>query len=361
MNETTVVEIANESLFDKISAFFQNRVVIYSIRRILVMIPLFMGVSILTFAMTKAVGDPTKQLFGAGGDRAARIELIRKQFGLDRPYHIQYLIWLRNFLTWQFGYSGIFKVQNPASSVNTLLYQTAKLQYASLILATAISIPLGIIAAKNRGSPTDTFVSALAFIGLSMPIYVSGIMLIKIFGGGGLNIFPVAGAYEPHRDEVNWSIFFKDFNNQFDIWLYNVKDSLMHITLPLAALTFATLSLTTRLIRSNMLEVLNQDYILAARANGIEEKTIIWRHALRNAILPVVTFLGLAIGGALGGAPITETVFSWPGLGKTYIAAVFLLDMAIIMSITMIITVMVLVSNLVTDLMYAVVDPRISV
>ncbi len=361
MSDENVVEIVEDNLASKISAFFQNRVVIYTARRLLVMIPLFLGVSLLTFTMTKAIGDPTEQALGAGASREIRIAILKKQYGLDDPVYLQYLKWLGNFLKWEFGFSGIYLTSDPSPMINKLIYQTAKLQYAALILATMISIPLGITAARKRGTSIDTTVSAIAFIGLSMPIYVSGILLIKIFGGGGLNILPVTGANTANREEVNWADFFSNNSYQLPLWWHNVLDSIIHITLPLMALTFATLSLTTRLIRSNMLEVLNQDYILAARANGIEEKVIIWRYALRNAILPVVTFIGLAIGGALGGAPITETVFNWPGLGKVYIQAIQVLDMSIILAITMIITTMVLLSNLATDLFYAVIDPRISI
>lgn len=352
---------ADQGLFNSISAFFQNRVVIYTLRRILVMIPLFLGVSILTFSMVKMIGDPTDLVVGAGAGREEMLKIISQQFGLNKPVTEQYYIWLKKFVTWQFGYSGIFKVKSPAPMVNKLIYQTAKMQYAALFLSIIISIPLGIQAAKKRGTTSDTLVSAIAIIGLSMPIYVSGIVLIKVFGGGGLNWFPVAGANTPHRDEVNWSNFFSNFDYQSHLWWTNSIDSLVHLTLPLIALTFASLSLITRLMRSNMLEVLKQDYILAARANGIEERVIIWKHALRNAILPIVTFVGLSIGAALGGAPITETVFSWPGLGKTYVQSIQIFDMSLILGITMIITVMIFFSNLATDLFYAVVDPRLTI
>lgn len=361
MTEENVMTVENISLLGKVKIFFTNRIIIYTIRRLLVMIPLFFGVSLITFSMSKLIGDPTDQLLGLGRGREVALKLIREQYGLDQPLHIQYFKWLENFVTWKFGYSGIYKLKDPSPIIDELMYQTAKMQYSAIFLALAIAIPLGIIAARNRGSNLDSFVSGIALLGLSMPIFVSGILLIIIFGGGGLNWFPVAGANTPHRVEVDWSVFFQNFDHQWSLLWTNIADSNLHLTLPLIALTFAFLALNTRLVRSNMLEVLNQDYILAARANGIKERTIIWRHALRNAILPVVTFVGLSIGAALGGAPITETVFGWPGLGKAYITAILLLDMSLVLGITMIITLLILFSNLITDLLYVVIDPRITI
>lgn len=375
---TESVESQELTFFGGVKAFFNNKIVIYTIRRLLVMIPLFFGISILTFGMIRAAGDPRKTFVGSGVGRNFAIHQITIQFGLDKPLHVQYFLWLQHFVTWTFGYTGLYKVQNPAPIVNVLLMQTAKMQYISIFLAFIISVPLGVIAAKNRGNGRDASVSALALIGLSMPIYVSGIALIIVFGTGGTFqsmlhsfgmpqiqarnfVFPNGGAETPFRPNVDWGKFFSDFNHQWPLLWSNIADSSRYLVLPVVALTFASLSLTTRLLRSSMLEVLNQDYILSARANGLSERTITWKYALRNAILPVVTFLGLAIGSALAGAPITETVFSWPGLGKAYVQAVLSFDLSLTLGITMIITVMILLSNLITDLFYAVIDPRITI
>lgn len=372
------VESQELSTFGAVKAFFNNKIVIYTIRRILVMIPMFFGISILTFGMIRAAGDPRKTFIGTGVGREYAIQQITIQFGLNKPLYQQYLIWLQHFVTWTFGYTGLYRVQNPGGIVNQLIMQTAKMQYIAIFFAFLIAVPLGVIAAKNRGNTKDTSVSGLALIGLSMPIYVSGIALIIVFGVGGTlqnilqsfgmsqatarsYVMPNGGAATAFRTNVDLSKFFSDFNNQWPLLWANIADSAKYLVLPEIALTFASLSLTTRLLRSSMLEVLNQDYILSARANGLSERTITWKYALRNAILPVVTFVGLAIGSALAGAPITETVFSWPGLGRVYVQAVQSFDLSLTLGITMIITVMILLSNLITDLFYAVIDPRITI
>jgi ABC-type dipeptide/oligopeptide/nickel transport system permease component len=353
------------SFLDKIRGFFGNRIVVYIIRRVLVMIPMFLGISILTFIMVRAMGNPEDLFIGSGQNIEATRAAIRRQYGLDKPYYRQYLIWLENFLNWDFGYSGVFKTNNPYKEVNLLIYHTARLQYIALFLSVIISIPLGVQAAKSRGKTMDTVTSAFALLGLSMPIYVSGYLLIVTFGGGGLDWFPVKGAYKEFRpefrDEFSWDRMFNDTDYMMSLLLDNLKDSAWHLVLPLIALTFVQLALITRLVRSSMLEVLGQDYILAARANGLDERTIIWKHAMRNAVIPVITFVGISVGTALAGAPITETVFSWPGLGRRYVTAITLIDMSMILGITMIITVLILLSNLLADILYVIVDPRITV
>ncbi|MHA2249884.1 MAG: ABC transporter permease [Candidatus Kariarchaeaceae archaeon] len=342
-----------------------NRITIYVMRRLLVMVPMFLGISILTFVMVRATGSPEDLVLPPGTNHDKTRAIIRRQYGLDEPYYKQYLIWLDNFFSWEFGYSGLFNSQNPSKNINELIYQTAKLQYIALFLSILISIPLGVKAARSRGKPADTIVSALALLGLSMPIYVSGFLLILIFGGGGLNWFPVKGAYEPFRrefrKEVTWDTLIHDFGEQMTLLGSNIQDTTEHMFLPLIAITFSSLALITRLVRSNMLEVLGQDFIFSARANGLDERAIIWKHALRNAIIPVITFIGLAVGGALAGAPITETVFTWPGLGIYYVSAIRMIDMSLILGITMILTILILLSNLITDIVYAVIDPRVTI
>ena len=345
---------------EKLNVIKENRVFVYIIRRFMVLIPLWFGTAVLTFAMVRAMGSPADLYIGTGRQRDVAVAIIEEQFGLNEPLHIQFWIWLQNFFTWEFGYSGYFKVKDPSPFINELIFQTAKLQYPALFIAISLSIPLGIIAAKNRSKLSDTLVSALALIGYSMPIYLSGYILIVVFSGGGVDIFPTGGSAIPNRPDVQWNLVFDGDENALDRLIFNIQDDLWHLVLPLVALSFFQLALYTRLIRSSMLEVLNQDYILAARANGLNERTIIWKHALRNAIIPTITFIALSLGTALGGAPITETVFSWPGLGKVYVSSIFLIDMSIILGITMIITTLILLSNLLADILYVVIDPRLS-
>ena len=364
MSKTDLSLNKKNTLIDQIKSrfknFISNRITIYISRRFLVLIPLWFGTAVLTFGMVRSMGSPDDLYQGTGRQRDVAVAIIRKQFGLDQPLHIQFWMWLQNFFTWKFGYSGYFKLEDPSPRINDLIFQTAKLQYPALIIAIAISIPLGIIAAKNRTKISDTFVSALALIGYSMPIYLSGYLLITIFSGAGLNLFPSGGSAVPNRPRVEWNLVFNNDPEALDRLIFNIKDDLWHLVLPLLALTFFQLALFTRLIRSSMLEILGQDYILAARANGVSERTIIWKHALRNAIIPTITFIAISLGTALGGAPITETVFSWPGLGKVYVSSIFLIDMSVILGITMIITTLILFSNLLADILYVIIDPRLN-
>ncbi len=213
-----------------------------------------------------------------------------------------------------------------------------------------------------------------------MPIFVSGIMAILIFTGTGLNWFPFGGAKSldhqlaakcgpcSNSPQTLWDNLWTN-GGWMDIgawsdfiqvsWVYTA-DFIWHLVLPVLTLTFATMATFSRLTRGTMLEVLREDYILAARANGISERNIVLKHALPNVMLPITTFLGLSIGGLLAGAPITETVFSWPGLGVEYIAAVNVLDGPIIVGLTMIITLMILFANMLTDIAYTKLDPRIT-
>ena len=239
-------------------------------RRILVLIPLWFGTAVLTFAMVRSMGSPADLYQGTGRQRDVAVAIIEEQFGLNYPLHIQFWMWLQKFLfTWTFGYSGYFKVKDPSPFINDLIWQTAKLQYPALLIAIGLSIPLGIIAAKNRTKIVDTGVSALALIGYSMPIYLSGYILIVIFAGGGLDIFP----YGFSNTKQTWILIgdlVRDGNSEaIEQLRFNIEDDLLHLVLPLIALTFFQLALYTRLIRSSMLEILGQDYILAARANGL--------------------------------------------------------------------------------------------
>ncbi len=220
----------------------------------------------------------------------------------------------------------------------------------------------------------DSAVSAIALFGLSMPIFVTGIILILTLAGRVFGWFPSNGAhaisvYLPSRTPGEW--ISEDLaTNWFSIvwwgkfiqnWLIFTIDSIEHMVLPLITLAFAIMATFSRLTRASMLEILRQDYILAARANGLSERDVIWKHGFRNVLLPLVTFLGLSVGGLLAGAPITETVFTWPGLGIYFVASLGVLDFPVMLTITMLISTMILLSNLITDIAYTFVDPRVTI
>ncbi|MHA1910432.1 MAG: ABC transporter permease [Candidatus Kariarchaeaceae archaeon] len=348
----------------EIKSLFSSRMFIYVSRRLIAIIPIFLGVAILTFTLMNFIGNPIDLLVARSRyeNQAAKDAAIIK-FGLDKPPVERFLVWITNFMLGDLGDS--FK---RGYSVNIIISdlagETIKLQFVSFFFALIIAIPLGVIAARNHGSGIDSFVSSIALLGLSMPIFVTGITLIIIFGGSGLNWFPTAKAHSsdvllPNDDY--WSLISSGaVGLALKNWLIRTWDSVEHMILPTITLTFAFMATYTRLVRTSMLEVLRQDYITAARANGIPEKTVIWKHAFRNCLIPVVTYIGLFIAFSLAGAPITETVFSWPGLGKYYVkAALSDLDYPVIMGITLLLTVLTLLANLITDISYVFLDPRL--
>jgi ABC-type dipeptide/oligopeptide/nickel transport system permease component len=320
----------------------------YIVRRVVYMIPLFIGISILSFMVVFAAGDPiTIATMGRPNISQETKMALRAYFGLDKPLPIQYLMWLTNLLQGNFGKS-LYGGRPVNQLIGSWFWETIKLQLVGIFLSLIISIPVGVLSAKRQYSKLDITVTSIALFGVSMPTFWLGVMLILVFSFY-LGWFPSGGAYGvPHL----WPTFFGT---------NPILDAIIHIVLPGLVLTYVSLAQNVRLIRASMLEVMRQDYILAARASGLSDRTVTYKHALRNAIMPVITFLGLSFGGIVGGAPMTETVFNWPGLGRRFVEAALGLDFPLILGITMIITVMTLIANLITDISYAMIDPRIRI
>ena len=328
----------------------------YIARRLLFMIPMFIGISVMVFLIMYATGDPI-QLIVRGNPRLLTnpqvLGEIKAYYGLDKPLPEQYLIWLWKFVNLDLGKSVI-----GGRPVNVLvgswIFETIKLQLVALVLSLTASIFIGILSARKQYSKTDYAVTTTALFGISMPVFWFGIILILVFSFK-LGWLPSAGAYGATR--IWPSLKPIGEANTIEIFV----DSIYHLILPALVLTFANLALYVRIIRATMLEILRQDYVLAARASGLPERKVIYSHGFRNALSPLVTLVGLYFGAIIAGAPITETVFSWPGLGRFYVQATLILDFPVVMGITMIIVLMTLVANLITDLTYAVIDPRIRV
>ena len=224
-------------------------------------------------------------------------------------------------------------------------WETLKLQLAALFFSLLIAIPVGVLSARRQYSKLDVSVTTISLVGTCIPVFYIGIVGNPRFSLIILGWFPPFGAHTLLAERYLFGNY--------------TLDELWHLALPTAILTFAELAPVVLLVRSSMLEVLRQDYILAARAGGLSERTVIYKHALRNALIPVVTYIGLYFGGMLAGAPITETVFNWPGVGRLYVEATGKLDFPVIMGITIFITLMTLFANLITDITYAYIDPRI--
>jgi peptide/nickel transport system permease protein len=315
----------------------------YFIRRSLYVIPVFFGITLLVFTIERLAGDPV-QLYTALNPRVTEVQrqALRHFLGLDQPIPLQYFQWLSQLLTGNLGFS--YAYGSVSTIISQELWATLELQLIGLALSLAIAIPIGILSARKRYSLLDVTVTNTSLIGTSIPIFFLGVAFILIFGYD-LHWFPSGGLQSITPDKYPFGSL--------------LLDRLWHLTLPAAVYTFALLAPVVLLVRSSMLEVLRQDYILAARASGLRERTVIYKHGLRNALIPIVTYVGLYFGGLLAGAPVTETVFNWPGVGRQFVASTGNLDFPVIQAIVVIITLMTLVANIVTDVTYAYIDPRI--
>jgi ABC-type dipeptide/oligopeptide/nickel transport system permease component len=315
----------------------------YIIRRLLFMIPVFLGVAILTFAVGNAAGNPINLIrAGIRNPNPAVLRALTAYYHLDRPVWERFLYWLWDLVHGNLGVS--ISGRPVLSQIGPWTMTTLELQIISLILAVVIGIPVGVFSSKHQYSKADYAITSTAIFGYSMPTFWLGIMLIVIFSLW-LGWLPSSGAVSV----------------SYPWWGSSILDPIAHLILPTLVLTYVELATIVRLVRANMLEVMRQDYILAARASGLSERTVTYSYALRNAVSPVVTIIGLGFGAALGGAPALETTFSWPGLGYAFTQAALTLDIPLVQGITIVITVMVLIANLITDLVYAMIDPRVTV
>jgi len=309
----------------------------YIARRLLIMIPLLLGLSLLVFMLIHlAPGDPT--VFYLPPERAVDPAIRLKvmvRLGLDQPLHIQYLRWLRSAVQGDFGFA--YGYGEPVMRlIFSHLPATAQLQLAALVLAVAVAIPIGIISATRQYSLADNVVTVFALFGLSMPNFWFALMLMMLFAVKW-NVLPAVGA---GIDKP-------------------AIERLKYFVMPTVVLAFNYMAVYVRFMRSSMLEVIRQDYVTTARAKGLRESTILFRHALKNAILPIITVVGMSIPQLLGGSIIIESVFAWPGIGRLGYDAVLRRDYPTIMGMTMLTAVFVMVINLLVDILYSAVDPRI--
>ncbi len=333
---------SGKSITRRFSSLLGSAMLRYIVRRLLYMIPVFLGISIISFFVMYAAGDPLSIIrLGRPNVTQETIDALKVYYGLDKPVPLQYLNWLTNILQGNFGKS-LYGGRPVNFLIGSWVWETVKLQLISIILAFAISIPIGINSAKKQYSKQDLAVTSVSLFGVSMPTFWLGLILIIVFSFQ-LGWLPSAGSRgAPY------------------LWFDNpILDEIVHLILPVTVLVYVMLAQNIRLIRANMLEILRSDYILAARASGLKERKVIYKYALRNAIGPVITYLGISLGMIIAGAPMTEYVFNWPGLGRRYVDAAMRLDFPLVMGITMIITVMTLIANLIVDMFYVYIDPRI--
>jgi len=330
----------------------------YIVRRLLNLIPVLLGITLLVFAFLHLIpGDAAQAL---AGQRATpeMVAAIREQLGLNKPLPLQYILFLGNLLRFNLGYS-IISGDSVIHEIEARWPATFELSVAAMVIAIVLGIPAGVLAAIRRNSPIDNLTMSGSLIGVSMPVFWLGLLLIYLFAvnlqwlppglrlsqDAGLSFKPITGFYVLDALlQLNWKV---------------LKDVLAHLLLPALTLSTIPLAIVARITRSAMLEVLSQDYIRTARAKGVLERWVIFKHALKNALLPIVTIIGLQFGTLLAGAILTETIFSWPGIGAWIYDGILNRDYPVVQGGVVFVAIAFVLINLLVDISYALLDPRI--
>jgi peptide/nickel transport system permease protein len=322
------------------SAFFSG----YILRRVLQAIPVVIGVVILNFTLLHlAPGDPGLVFVGeAGGATEETLKAVRQEFGLDQSLPEQLWIYGKKVLTGDLGFS-YFQGKPVMELILDKIPATVLLILTAIFLAVTLGVLTGVIVAQRPSSLGSSFITVVSLFGFAMPVFWLGIMLILAFSLY-LPIFPGHGMMTVGLSGGFWVV---------------TKDIFHHLVLPTFTLAIIYIAQYSRLSRASMLEVINSDYVRTARAKGLSKRMVIYKHALRNAILPVLTVFGIQIGHLLAGAVLVETVFTWPGMGRLMFEGILRRDYPLIMGVLIFSSVLVIVANLITDLLYSVLDPRI--
>lgn len=326
----------------------------YLVKRLLQMIPTLIGITIITFIIIQlAPGNPALlklQMTGEGqmGNKAITEQIVQQTkelYGLDKPLYVQYLLWVKRVFTFDFGRS--YKDhRNVWDKIAERLPITIQLNVISIFLVYLIAIPCGVFSATHPGTFTDRVLTLFFFFLYSLPNFWVAVLLMMFLGGGDFwDVFPVYGISSIGAE--HWSTL---------AWLGN---RLWHLVLPVVCLTYGGLAYLSRLARANMLEVIREDYVKTARAKGLSERVVIYKHAFRNALLPIVTLLAFLLPSMFGGSVIIESIFSIPGMGQLGFEAVLSRDYPVIMAITTISAFLTLIGLLLSDILYAALDPRI--
>ncbi|TFJ91346.1 ABC transporter permease [Lentibacillus salicampi] len=328
----------------------------YIIRRLVMLIPVLLGVSILTFSLVHLIpGDPAKSMLGEKATET-QLELLREEMGLNDPYIVQYGNFIGKILQGDLGES-IQSKEDIAVEIAQKLPATIELTIFAMILAMVIGILAGVIAAVKQYSWFDNVSMTGALFGVSLPIFWLGLMMIWVFAVE-LKILPPSGRLASTVELETITNFYLLDSILSGNW-GAFKDAFFHLLMPGLALGTIPMAVIARMTRSSMLEVMGQDYIRTAAAKGLKKQLIIFQHALKNAFLPVLTIIGLQFGFLLGGAVLTETIFSWPGIGRYVYQAVLARDYQIVQSTILIIATIFVLVNLLTDILYKYFDPRI--
>lgn len=309
----------------------------YLARRALSLLPILLVMSVIAFALIRLIpGDPIDVMYGSEGMDETRRAALRAQLGLDESIVVQYAKWIGRAVAGDLGRS--YKAQMPVTElIGQRLPATLFLSFAALLFSLLIAMPLGVLAAVRRNSWVDFGAMTFAILGISLPNFWAGIMLALVFAVY-LRWLPSIGYVSP----------FADFGK-----------SLQHLILPAITLGWSLAGTTSRLTRSTMLEELGKDYVRTARGKGLAEKAVLIGHALRNALIPTVTMVGLQLGFLFGGAVVVETIFAWPGIGLLVVDSIFGRDYPVVQGVILVIAVLVVLVNLTVDVIYTILDPRI--
>src|SRR5512138_1550734 len=321
----------------------------YALRRLILAIPLLIGITFVSFLVIHlAPGEPTDIQSDESSARSdAKIkQLLIETYGLDKPLHVQYWNWVKRLVRLDFGRSFSPDARPVLQKIGERLPITLLLNIVELLIIVTLAIPIGVLSATRQYSTFDKITTVFVFVGFATPDFWLALMLMILFGVQ-LGWLPISGLRSPTWEYLSF------WRQQWDF--------LSHLMLPILVATFGGLASFSRYMRQSMLEVVRQDYIQSARAKGLAEPVVIGKHALRNALLPIVTILGLSLPGLIGGSVIVESIFAIPGMGQLMVQAVFERDYPVIMGNLVIVATLTLVANLIADLTYSLVDPRIRV
>lgn len=353
----------------------------YAVRRLLYSVPVLVGILVVTFSLARLIpGDPCRAILGEKATEEVCARFAREH-GLDRPLPVQFGLYIRKMLRGDFGDS--IRFSRPVSVILAeRLPATIELSFSALALAVIIGVPAGIIAAMRHNSTADVVTMVLANIGVSMPVFWLGLMLAYVFGlvlrdtplwlppsgrlSAGLSAVPFYEVYGWSVDRATSVYRLLEFFS--NLYLFNsiitanwpvLWDTIKHLILPSMALSTIPMAIIARMTRSSLLEVLGREYIRAARAKGVPRRMVVFKHALRNALLPVVTIIGLSLGGLLGGAVLTETIFGLSGVGRALFEAITSRDYPVIQAFTVVVALGYVLINLLVDISYTYLDPRV--
>lgn len=315
----------------------------YIVRRLLQMIPIIIGISFIIFGIfALAPGDFIDANMSTSNMTAERIEELKEVYGLTGPIHERYAKWASRALVGDWGQSLQFK--KPVMDViDDYIWNSFILSVLAQFISILIAVPIGVLSATKQYSFFDKFFTVFAFIGLALPSFFMGLVCMKIFAVD-MKVLPLGGLVTAGANYTGWA---------------HIKDMALHLIMPVFVLGFLGIGSLVRYTRTAMLEVIKQDYIRTARAKGLSERTVIYKHAFRNALIPIITLLGLMLPSLFSGAILTETIFAYPGIGKIALGAILKRDYFLLMGFNMLMAILTLTGNLIADLLYAAADPRV--